>query len=388
VPGPPEAQADAQTLARRLREERAAHAADVQALLARLEALEAENECLAAGILQQTDGQSYSNGDGREPVVPRPWQCMHDPPGRPPAPHGCLRGRGCRGTVSGPAGSLPQKLREENWERLSASSTALAEHAASLRAARAHLTGVEAPARDLIQRLEESSDQQFASLCTAVAHRVPVLATADALRLAEFLLAQMKRTALTPGCGRYWTTVSLMELFCTSQQCVEALPVAVLEGLLGEIREHMAYCSWMRCLDSWGERLRMADRACASLLGALRPELAMELLQELQFCPGELADSPCLEECVQRLLGPGEDGSCPARAEEAATAASSPSQSARMPVPSLSLPALHLAAADDERPPLGTPRGGLLGPRPSSGDGPEDGGRRRRRRKRRSNVGA
>lgn len=315
-PGDPGTSAGEQELARQLQAERAQHAAAVSVLAARLAALEAENESLATGLIRRADNQSW---DDQEEVVPRPWRCAPQPPGQLLAPHEY------RSVRRDSAGADPVEL-EDKWMRLSSSSSTLEDGAQRLRAARIRLAGVEAPARDLIQQLEECFDEQFVPLCNAIAHRVPQLATADALRLAEALLAQMSQTARAPGCGRYWPTVSLMELLCTSRQCVEALPATVLESLLEEIREHMAYCSWMRCLDSWGERLEMADRASAMLLSNVNPSQASILLQDLQLRPDELADCPFLAESVEQLQARAQEGAPAASAREpSGTVAKEPS---------------------------------------------------------------
>lgn len=295
-------------LTRQFLAERAETAAAVQALARRCAALESENERLAAGLMWRAGGHAWTNGDEEHLWPGRPWCSMPHPANqvRMPLERRCSQGDSC---CSPPTSEcLPmakaQPVREEAWRELAASAKTLADRAAGLRAVRARLAGgvVEAPPCELIQRLQVGGDDKVPTLCNQLAPRVPLLSPADALRLAETLLTLMSPSAPLPEC-RYWPTISLMELLCTSRQCIEALPAEVLKRLLSSIREHMAYCSRMRGLDSWDERLQMADRASAALLNSVSPHLASNLLEELSLCRSELLDSPFLVACIDDLRG-------------------------------------------------------------------------------------
>mmetsp|Transcript_92082 Transcript_92082/g.214012 ORF Transcript_92082/g.214012 Transcript_92082/m.214012 type:complete len:379 (+) Transcript_92082:550-1686(+) len=371
---------------------------------------------------------AWINGD-TEKSPARPWRSGPDPPCQAQGlfEHRCLGVETYCNAPSFECSSKRETVREEAWQKLSTSAEQLAERVEGLRTARAKLASSEAPTHEIIQQLETSGDDKFAGLCTLLARRVPLLAPAEARQLADALLALMPQTLPSPTCRRYWPLVSLMELFCASRQCMEALPAKALRHLLGDLREHAAYCSWMRCLDGWGERLQMADCASASLLGSISPAVASSLLRDLHLCPSELTDCPVLAECVDRLRGSGDDDGTlciEVDSHGVETAAEETQQAPPSPVPQLdlttvveeaeplsspseppSVPRLDLGkSGKDVSQTLYAPRLGVealpvlnmtprASPQPSPREGPEEEQRnvakgRARRRKRRSNMGA
>jgi len=217
-----------------------------------------------------------------------------------------LENQSLRASLAQQEACAVQVTMEERYCRLASSARHLAEKSADLRVLRARLAASEPEETerpllfcDLIEQLSCCDDEDRTAVCEHFALRLPRLMGSEAEALAQTLLEEMSPSQPFPSAGRYRPLVTLLQQFCGSPQCIQALSSDTLKRLLVEPQQRLLQCAHRpratlssdereppeleqpESADEWEQLVQEGDSSCELLLDSIGPYLASRLLVEL-----------------------------------------------------------------------------------------------------------
>jgi len=155
---------------------------------------------------------------------------------------------------------------------------------------------------ELAKEMLNSNNENFRTICAALAERVKLSSDFDSIPMADALIPCMRMYFGNEGCcERYCPLVLVLDEFCASRDCVRPLPSDRIRGLLRELLRNLNKFEWTKRFPDGATLLRRLNLSCVMLLNNISRPKAYCLLLELGTDESEVVGSSLILKCLKKL---------------------------------------------------------------------------------------